>query len=330
MDDLKLNYRREFSRSWFHASLGLLTLGLGFASGEPLGLIAGVTLYALGWLYLPDLGFFRGQVDRKAEESLRAAAAAQSMQFMRYRDAQLAGLTVDRRMRYGELVQVCKDVERASVQESQQGGASAAATDGTQATRLHKLDELMWTYLRLLTIEQSLELFLETELKDDVPAAAVLAKEDIVRLVAEIDALNRSAQKAGLESRQRLLTSKQDKLDVLQKRLERAEQARQNLSLVVSEQERLDQQIRLLRADAIASKNAGGLSQRIDASIEQLDQTNRWLSQMDEFKDVVGGIPQTDVRIGYGSMPVDRVPPLPAASQRLPPTVHRARTKEPT
>jgi hypothetical protein len=303
MDDLKLNYRSEFLRSGFHATLGLLTLGLGFASGEPLGLIVGVTLYVLGWIYLPDLDVFRRTVERKAQEALRVAAVAQSVQFMRYRDTQLASLTVERRVRYSELVQVCKDVERASIQENQQGGSSADAPEGPQATRLHKLDELMWTFLRLLTIEQSLELFLETELKDDVPAAAVQSKEDILRLIAEIDELNRSAQKSGLEARQRLLTSKQDKLDVLQKRLERAEQARQNLSLVVSEQERLDQQIRLLRADAIASKNAGGLSQRIDASIEQLDQTNKWLSQMDEFKDVVGGIPQTDVRIGYGSLP---------------------------
>ena len=35
----------------------------------------------------------------------------------------------------------------------------------------------MWTFLRLLTIEQSLELFLETERKDDVPGAAELAKD---------------------------------------------------------------------------------------------------------------------------------------------------------
>ena len=308
MEDLHLNYRSEFTRSWSHASLGLLTLGLGFASGEPLGLIVGVTLYALGWIYLPDLGFFRRRVDRKAEEARRAMAAAQSAAFMRYRDGQLAALTGGRRDRYSDLVRVCKDVERASVQENQQGGMSADTADGTLTTRLHKLDELMWTYLRLLTIEQSLEFFLETEHKDDVPAAAELAKGDVARLIAEIEASNRSAQKSGLDAKERLLTSKQEKLDVLQKRIERAEQAQQNLSLVVSEQERLDQQIRLLRADAIASKNAGGLSQRIDASIEQLDQTNKWLSQMDEFKDIIGGIPQTEVRIGYGSVPAS-VPP---------------------
>lgn len=328
MEELKLNYRREFMRSGYHASLGLMTLGLGFASGEPLGLIFGVTLYAIGLIYMPDFAFFRRRINRQAAALRRAAATEKSIAFMRYRDAQLAALTTGRRERYGELVRVCKDVERASTQESQQEEAPADEAEGTLATRLHKLDELMWTYLRLLTIEQSLELFLETERKDDVPAADAQAKEDVARLTVEIAELGKSAKRAGIEVRQRLLISKQDKLDVLQKRLERAEQAQQNLSLVISEQERLDQQIRLLRADAIASKNAGGLSQRIDASIEQLDQTNKWLSQMEEFKDVVDGIPQTDVRIGYGTMPADAVRPGPTTTRRIPvPPPLRGQTK---
>ena len=310
MEEQKTNYRREFMRSGYHASLGLMTLGLGFASGEPLGLIVGATLYVIGLLYMPDSRFFHQRIDRQVEEIRRAAALQKSVVFMRYRDAQLAALANSRRERYSELVRVCKDVERASMPETQQGESPIGEPEGTLATRLHKLDELMWTYLRLLTIEQSLELFLETESKDNVPAATALAKEEVARLLAEIAEIGQTTQKSGLEARQRLLTSKRDKLDVLQKRLERAEMAQQNLSLVISEQERLNQQIRLLRADAVASKNADGLSQRIDASIEQLDQTNKWLSQMEEFKDVVGGIPQTDVRIGYGSVsPASRTEP---------------------
>ncbi len=328
MEELKPNYRREFMRSWYHASLGLTTLGLGFASGEPLGLIVGVSLYLIGLIYMPDAALFRRGVDRQVEEVSQAASTLKSMAFMRYRDAQLAALTEGRHERYGALVRVCKDVERASIQENQQGGIPVEETDGTLATRLHKLDELMWTYLRLLTIEQSLEFFLETERKDDVPAADEQAREDVARLTDEIGELINSANKFGIESRQRLLISKKEKLAVLQKRLERAEQAQQNLSLVISEQERLDQQIRLLRADAIASKNAAGLSQRIDASIEQLDQTNKWLSQMEEFKDVVGGIPETNVRIGYGSVPVREARTDSTKTSRIPvPPQVRVRTR---
>ena len=50
MDEQKPNYHTEFLKSPYHAALGLVTLGAGFASGAFLPLIAGATLYALGWI----------------------------------------------------------------------------------------------------------------------------------------------------------------------------------------------------------------------------------------------------------------------------------------
>ena len=88
------------------------------------------------------------------------------------------------------------------------------------------------------------------------------------------------------------------------------EQAEANLALVVSEQERLDQQIKLIRADAVATKNAETLTARIDATVEHLDQTNKWLSEMDEFKDLVGDMPSTELRVGYQATAT----PLPTAT----------------
>jgi len=90
-----------------------------------------------------------------------------------------------------------------------------------------------------------------------------------------------------------------ERLEVLRKRMERSEQAKENVALVVAEQERLDQQIKLIRADAVAMKNAGALTARIDATVEHLDQTNKWLSEMDEFKDIVGDLPDTELRVGF-------------------------------
>jgi hypothetical protein len=100
-----------------------------------------------------------------------------------------------------------------------------------------------------------------------------------------------------------------ERLDVLRKRLQRSEQAEGNLQLVVSEQERLEQQIKLIRADAVATKNAETLTARIDATVQHLDQTNKWLSEMDEFKDLVGDMPSTDLRVGYEATKTGSVPP---------------------
>ena len=73
MEEQAPNYRSEFLPSPHHAALGVLTLGLGFLSANLLGLIVGGTLYALGWIYLPDLAFFRSWVDRRGATARRAA-----------------------------------------------------------------------------------------------------------------------------------------------------------------------------------------------------------------------------------------------------------------
>jgi DNA repair exonuclease SbcCD ATPase subunit len=173
--------------------------------------------------------------------------------------------------------------------------AANPATD----PRLRKLDELMWTYLRLLGIEESLERFLETERREDLPHVLGDAEAEVARIGQEIEALKAKGPSPSLETKQRYLGSRVERLEVLKKRQQRIGESQENLAFVISEQERLDQQIKLIRADAVAMKNAENLTARIDATVEHLDQTNKWLAEMDEFKDLVGDMPATDLRVGY-------------------------------
>src|SRR5216110_3261839 len=153
MDDQPPNYRREFLGSPHHAAFGLLTLGVAFLSANLLGLIVGGTLYTLGWLHLPDMPFFRRWVDRRHEAAARAAELQKVAEFVRRRDAPL--------------------------------DSPDPATD----PRLRKLDELMWTYLRLLGIEESIDQFLETERREDLPTILRDAEAEAARLTGEVDAL---------------------------------------------------------------------------------------------------------------------------------------------
>jgi hypothetical protein len=164
MDEQAPNYHREFLKSPQHAALGVLTLGLGFATGMMLPLIAGVTCYSLGWIYLPDLPFFRRWVDRRRDAAKRAEETQKVAAFIQRRDSLLASLSPVRRECYSRLAGVCQDIETASADNL------LASADPTTDPRLRKLDELMWTYLRLLSIQQSLEQFLETERSENVPA----------------------------------------------------------------------------------------------------------------------------------------------------------------
>lgn len=305
MDEKAPNYHREFLSSPQHAALGLLTLGLGFASGMILPLIAGVTCYTLGWIYLPDMSFFRQWVDRRFNSVKNSEEAQKVAAFLRKRDELIASLAAERRERYNRLAGVCQDIENAS------SDSPLAASDSSVDPRLRKLDELMWTFLRLLGIEESLDKFLETERGDNLPRVLKDAEAEAARLNAELDTLKKSGNGSALETKQRYLGSRLERLEVLRKRQQRSEQADANLALVVSEQDRLEQQIKLIRADAVATKNAETLTARIDATVEHLDQTNKWLSEMDEFKDLVGDMPTTETRVGYqATTPAPNIVPV--------------------
>jgi hypothetical protein len=317
MDEQAPNYRGEFLRSPHHAALALLTLGLGFLSAQLIGLLAGVTAYALGWIYLPDMNFFRGWVDRRREAAKRAEEMAKVADFVHRRDALLASMSSSRRDRYNRLAAVCRDIENAS------SDSPLASADPATDPRLRKLDELMWTYLRLLGIEESLEQFLETERREDLPAIIKDAEDEASRLTNELEALKTKGVNASLETKQRYLGSRLERLEVLRKRQQRIQQAQENLALVVSEQDRLDQQIKLIRADAVATKNAEALTARIDATVEHLDQTNKWLSELDEFKDLVADMPATEVRVGYAAAPPPLTEPPPIQAPQRGRTVIR-------
>jgi hypothetical protein len=317
MEEQAPNYHREFLKSPQHVVLGLVTLGAGFMSGLVLPLLVGATLYSLGWIYVPDLPFFHRWVDRRRAAAKRAEELQKVTEFIQRRDRLVASLSPTRRERYSRLAEVCRDIESAGADS-----ALAAASDSGDP-RLRKLDELMWTFLRLLGIEESLERFLETERRENLPDLVKEAEAEAGRLGSEMEALKAKGPSPTLDTSQRYLASRLERLEVLRKRLQRVEQARANLALVLSEQERLDQQIKLIRADAVASKNADALTARIDATVEHLDQTNKWLSEMDEFKDLVADMPPTEMRVGYEA--AKQAPPLIAADPgaRLRPQVRQ-------
>jgi len=278
---------RDFITSPHHAALAAGTLGLGFASAEPLYFIVGAAAYVVGWVFVPGLGFFRRYLEKRQEAAREAAENSELAQFNARRDTLLQRLTPGRRARYGALANVCRDIEE-------------AAAENADDPRLRKLEELMWTYLRLLTIEESLVEFLETEVQDDVPGLLADAEREVEVLKAEIARLTTRGLSGELDAKERLLNSRLERLETMGKRADRLETAKANLALVVAEQERLDQQIKLIRADSIATRNASALSARIDATVENLEHTNKWLSEMDQFRDILTDLPLATGRAGFG------------------------------
>jgi len=311
--------RRQFWKSPHHAVMALATLGTGLILGADyrLALLLGPAAYILGWIYVPDFKIFRNWLDRKRNAQELAAAQTEAAQFVQRRDALLEQLSPHGRAKYHALAKVCRDIESASAENSLTPEAPA------EDPRLRKLDELMWSYLRMLAIDESLQRFLETERRDDVPGLLQEAEAEVRDLTVEFEAAKtRGASVSSTDAKERLLNSRLERLEVLRKRLQRIDQTRANLAVVLSEQERLEEQIKLIRADAVASKNAATLTARIDSTVEHLHQTNRWLAEMDEFKDLVGdNIPSTPLRVGYESVR----PPVIEPAERKRGSVRQAR-----
>lgn len=273
---------RDFISSPHHAILAAATVGLGFLSAEPLYFIVGAAAYVVGWVFVPGLPLFQRYLKNKSDAAQIAAESGELAAFNKQRNALIDSLTPARRERYFSLTKVCQEI-----------GIGAAADD----PRVRKIEELMWTFLRLLTMEQSLDQFLETEIRDDVPKRLESAREEVERQRAEIATMSEGGAR---DAKARLLTSREELLETMAKRVERLDQAKANLALVGSEQERLDQQIKLIRADAIATKNSAALTARIDATVEHLEQTNQWLAQMDQFRELTADLPLTAQRAGFG------------------------------
>jgi hypothetical protein len=278
------SYRQHFWKSRPHLWLALTTFGLGFASGEPLGLLVGLTAYALGLVFLPDAAFFRRSVDERLAAARAEESAVQLAEFRRQQEQLMGSLSAARRQRHSQLATVCRDIERMSLDEQ-------ASTGLDLQSGLRKLEELKWTYLRMLSIEQSLDVYLESERKEDVPALVKSLDAETELLKKEADEAKATGRPAKQDTKQRLLASHLERLAALRQRLQRIEQAQANLSLVRTEQERLIEQVKLIRADAVAVKNADALSARIDLSIAHLAATNQWLTELSDFKDLTQQMP---------------------------------------
>jgi len=288
-----IKYRAAFLKSKQHAILGFSTLGLGFIFGHAFPLILGVIAYVLGWIYIPDMPFFKNFIDGKNNQAIDEEKKEQLRQFMLRRDKLLYGLPSDLKDKYRDLVSSCEDIERETSTTNILAGSVGPDI------RVKKLDELMWTYLRLLCMEKSLSSFLESEKKEYL-------EQQIQELEESLDLLLKKNENSEIDKRHqvsdRLIQSKTSMLETLKRRLTRIDDSIENIELVRAEQERLVEQIKLLRADAFAMQNSELLSQRIDASMEQLAQTNKWLSEMDTFKSALdNNMPAFEERVGYGS-----------------------------
>lgn len=289
------NYRREFLYSAHHAYMGLATLGVGAVSGNVFGLMLGALAYTIGWIYLPDSGFFKKSIDDKTAAIKKKEDDIKIEDFRKKQTKVLNSLEQRHLIKYKKLREICLEIERVF------GDSGTEA----QGLRLGSLDKLMWAYLRLLGMQEMLEKFMSTESSTSLDEQREEITNELYDLRIQLNELkeNREVLPSLLETKERVIKSKQDRLDALQQRKERMEQAKSNLAYVVAEQERLHEEILLMRSDVMASRDAQSLSLKIDATVDHIDEANKIMRQFEGILELSDDVPMIgESRIGYGEV----------------------------
>ena len=289
-----INYFKEYLHSKLHLYIGVGCLLAALFTGHLLVLLLALAVYGGCMAFIYELAFFKNKVDAKYAGIQKTEDDQKMVAFRSNRDRQVLALTKSRQIKYAELSAICQSIEKTTME---QVGTADAASDA----RNRKLEELLYTYLKLLSIEQSLEQFIEGSRDENVAKEIDDAKDsldDVNKAIVALQA-DKDGNPENVIAKQRLQASYADRLEVLKKRLNKVDLAKSNIELVTAEQSRLNDQVRLIRDDSLSSRNADSLSDRITDATANLEHTNDWLAQMSEFKDVVGDMPPTTARMGF-------------------------------
>ena len=163
------------------------------------------------------------------------------------------------RQRYQALEWRCR-----SILDQQHLGPGAVADLRLQGEGLGRL---LWIYLRLLSSRQAFaRLLLESQRVD---AGGEPLEQKVRRIQRTLDEPPPESE----ELRRSLLSQ----VDILQQRLTTQREAADKLAYLDAELARIEQQVELIREQAVVSTDPGALSQRIDSIAAGLSGTNQWI-----------------------------------------------------
>lgn len=231
-----------------------------FVAPNWIGLAAFVLLGVLNWgFWLLGAGLelaylFALVQSARFRQLVDSEDAAQRLQPARARlEEALAPLDRDARARYAELSARGQRLLR------EHAGDEAAA-----AVQRDALERLLWIYLRLLRTRQALAALLReaAERGED--------QEALARRAEELE-----AQRAGAD--EGLDRSLAAQIGLLRQRAARQGEARGKLAQVEAELGRIEQQVELIREEAVLTADPGTVSLRIDAVSAGLNETMQWV-----------------------------------------------------
>ncbi|MDQ3441593.1 MAG: hypothetical protein M3478_14720, partial [Planctomycetota bacterium] len=135
------------------------------------------------------------------------------------------------------------------------------------------LSKLLWIYLRLLRTRQSLLRIIRESLDLDRGRGELLDKR-LKRLTGEVQSpsINEDLRK-----------SLEGQLEILQQRMEKRRETRDKLAFLDAELVRIEEQVELLREQAVMSTAPSAVSERIDHIAGTLTDTQQWVRDQQQI-----------------------------------------------
>ncbi len=148
---------------------------------------------------------------------------------------------------------------------------SAVVPSGLEAQG-EGLGRLLWLYLRLLLTRQAI---------DRIVREAAGSGEEGAQLEERIR--NLETQLASGSVSEELRRSLTGQIDILKQRLLKRSEARDKLAFLDAELTRLQEQVELIREQAVLSTDPQLVSERIDQITASLDGTNQWIREQQQI-----------------------------------------------
>jgi hypothetical protein len=176
----------------------------------------------------------------------------------------LAQLAPEDRERYTSLEQRCRGIldHQLDVEDS-----SGLAAQGAGLSRL------LWIHLRLLATRASIRRVLR-----DPDSGAAEARDDIAKRAAGLTARLKNEQLAD-----DLRKSLSGQLEILEQRLAKQQEARDKLAFLEAELMRIQEQVELIREQAMLATDSTAVSERIDQVAATLGGTTQWIQEQQKL-----------------------------------------------
>ena len=178
-------------------------------------------------------------------------------------DSLVEQLSSEDQQRFRSLEARCRSLLEQQVQNQTPLAGLQAQNEG--------LGRLLWLYLRLLSTRQAINRMIRGSTA--APEGTASLEERLAQLKSRLD------QPLSEELR-RSLTGQ---IEILQQRLEKRREARDKLAFLDAELTRIQEQVELVREQAVLTADSETISQKIDQITTTLGSTSQWVSDQQKI-----------------------------------------------